>query len=360
MALPRVRAVDALADRAVRRHGQPRRLVKQRLVARRRLVIDAGNRRARQDVVELVEQQLLPDLLQFAVRVARAGDDRGQRGRQFQLAQRDLDFAVIPLDLALRGIGALVALQVELARPGRIARGVLGDVREKRGRRLLHDRAQPGQVGFARQPFEVLLARPAAAVADAEQHQRLVGDPLFQEVLLDRQHRAGGGGAVVGRLRRQMCQHLRAVDPLPPEGVVGVPGDPAPRQFLGHKIGHAGLRQELRQRPRIAEHIRHPQAVGIPPELLAEEPLAVKDLADQRFAGRQVGVGLDPHRALDFPPSLGDAPLDCGIKLRVVPLYPLVLLRLTGAEDVVRVALHHAQHGGEGAAAFADRLADRP
>ena len=125
-------------------------------------------------------------------------------------------------------------------------------------------------------------------------------------------------------------------------------------------MAHTRFHEQLRQGSAVAEHIRLPQRHRLLAELLAEEALAVEDLPDQRLAAGDVDVGFDPHRPLHLPAPFGDTVLDPFVERGVVLLDPCILLRLAGAENVVGIALQHRQRGREGAAAFADRLADRP
>ena len=101
-----------------------------------------------------------------------------------------------------------------------------------------------------------------------------------------------------------------------------------PRELLRQEIVAAGLGDELRKGRGIAEDIGQPDILGLVSKLLHEEALAMQQLADQRFARRQVAVWLDPHRADRFPLPDGDLlahpPVDVGIGL----FHPRVLGRL--------------------------------
>jgi len=59
---------------------------------------------------------------------------------------------------------------------------------------------------------------------------------------------------------------------------------------------------------------------AVDPELVAEEPLAVDELADQRLAGRHVGVGLDPHAPLGNDRPVGRRLPDTLVQGRVTLL----------------------------------------
>ena len=136
------------------------------------LAVHPRDRRAGQDVVELVQQHDPPESSSFFGRVVQQPADSRRRRPQLRLAQQVLRAAVALLHRGLRGVGAAVDLQVELARPHRRV-GVLrlGSLEERR-RRLDRDdrRAREGR-GPSR-AGEHLPSRPAAAVAVPERHQR--------------------------------------------------------------------------------------------------------------------------------------------------------------------------------------------
>jgi len=119
---------------------------------------------------KLIKQHLLPDALQLCVRVRRAGelccDGRGE----FQLAQRQFQFAGIALRPALRRNRCLGAVRgVELAGPNRVGVATFLDMPEEF---LRPGAARTGgktvEVFFARQASRCSSPGAAAAVADAE------------------------------------------------------------------------------------------------------------------------------------------------------------------------------------------------
>ena len=153
-------------------------LAEQRRVARQALVVYPLDRRAGQDVVELVEQHLLPDRLQPRRRVGGAGQRRGQHGGPLQLAQRQLHPAVVPLVARLGGERALVPLQVELARPRwRSARRPRASARRK-------PPPTPASPGSARPGSSAAPAAPGAPRPGRRRRRRcrrpsgVVGDAL--------------------------------------------------------------------------------------------------------------------------------------------------------------------------------------
>src|SRR5581483_1413778 len=75
-----------------------------------RVLVDRTDGRAREDVVELLQQQELPEPLQLRARVLATRD-----GEELGIVETLLRQAVAALDEGLRGVGAAVVLEVELA-----------------------------------------------------------------------------------------------------------------------------------------------------------------------------------------------------------------------------------------------------
>ena len=165
---------------------------------------------------------------------------------------------------------------------------------------------------------------------------------------------------VVGLDRREVGEDGRAVDPFPPERVVGEPVGAVPRQLLGEEPVDPAGRHDPGEAGRVAEHVGDPDLGALHAEVLLEEPLAVGDLADQRLAARQVGVGLDPHAADRDPLASGDLVLDALEDGREALAHPVVLDGLAAPEHELGVLVHERQHVGERPAALAAGLSQRP
>ena len=86
----------------------------------------------------------------------------------------------------------------------------------------------------------------------------------------------------------------------------------------------------------------------------------MQDLANERFAGGQIAIGLHPHRADRLPLPAADALFYALPDLGIVGLHPRIVLRLRADEHIARILLHVVEGGGEGARAFSNRLAERP
>jgi len=92
------------------------------------------------------------------------------------------------------------------------------------------------------------------------------------------------GGGVVGVGRREVGEHLRAVDPLPRERVVLGRIEPVPRQLLCEEAGDAGAAHDLRELAVVAEDVGIPELAAAAAELALEEALPVQELAHERLS----------------------------------------------------------------------------
>ena len=112
--------------------------------------------------------------------------------------------------------------------------------------------------------------------------------------------------------RNAVGEHSRAIGAFPPEKVGG--------EFFLVGLGahedigvHPLELENLRQRAGMAERVRVVTDLRGAAEQLLEQSLAVKPLADQRFAARDVHIRLDPppaHHApiVPLPPVCGSLP----------------------------------------------------
>ena len=175
--------------------------------------VDPGDRRAGQDVVELLGEHLAPEV----VDVGRAAE---RRRPQLGLDQQSLAAAVAELRAQLARERAPVRLEVQLAAPDR-NRGTRIDLgfdplEELIGcadfqRQVRIDRGEPAG------PLEHLAGRAAAAVAVTERHQRLCAPAVVAEVAHGVGHLDRGDLGVVRVDRREVGQHP-ACRRAPPTG----------------------------------------------------------------------------------------------------------------------------------------------
>ena len=335
------------------------RLVSHHRIARRAFVVDALDRAARQHVVELIEQHFLPDPFgEFAVVMPAV--QLADRAQPLQFVQLALHHAVVLLCLCLRGVGALMALVIQLALVVRHDVAVRFEVAEEVDRLLHHARRKSVHVAVALDILDVPFARTSASVAVAVDEQRFGDESLFGVARLrleDRERRRPG---VVIAQRLHMRKHRRAVKPLPNERLVGELVDRVADDLDRHEILHPAAAQHLRHRRGEAEHVGQPAKVGVRTELLHPISLAVQRLADPALAGSEVAIALDPHRALSLDAPRLDRLAYALVQFGMVLFepYPHLRLRLRKEESVIFFDV--AQLVGERARDLAARLAPRP
>src|SRR5581483_9616193 len=143
-----------------------------------RVLVDEPDRRAGENVVELLEEEQLPEPIELGARVRAAARDREELG----VVQPELRAAVALLHERLRRVGPAVVLEVQLADDDRALDVLrLERVEELVGARRAHAR-QALQVARATDALEHVARRSAAAVAvteDEEADIRLLGVPVL-------------------------------------------------------------------------------------------------------------------------------------------------------------------------------------
>ena len=249
------RGVEAAGDFLQRTLDDGFTGVGNRLVVRVTVLVDLADGGARNDVVELVQKDKLPGSLQFRCRVLRriAG---GKAGKQFGITQEKFADAVALFVRGLRGVGAAVQFEVELADPGcEVVRMGFGLPEEIDRALVLSQRGVVGSQLAATQKFKVPFGRATTAISVTEQVERLVGAGVVT-VIFDRvDDFLGFGRPVVGVCRREVCPHARTVVSLPPERVVGELVGLVPADLLGQEVRDVELREDLGECCGIAEHV---------------------------------------------------------------------------------------------------------
>ena len=168
------------------------------------------------------------------------------------------------------------------------------------------------------------------------------------------------GHGIIGIDRGEMGEDLAAIQSFPQEGVAGKFIELVPGHFLGEEVTDAGLLHDLGQGGRIAKNIRHPEFLAGDPKLGLEEALSEQELADQRFAGRKVGIRLNPRAAGGHETPFARPGFDLLVQVRVLVFHPFILLGLGTGEYIIGVIFHIAHGGGEGAHAFAHGFGQGP
>ena len=325
------------------------------------VVVHPGDGRARQDVVELLDQHLLPQVVECIGHRSRHRSASGPP--QLGFAQQPFAPAVAQLGVDLTGERAAVHLEVQLATPLRhrcpggglglnSSEEVVGGANGQGGHTV--------EVGHATGPLQHLAGGAAATVAVAKRHEGVTAPVVVREVAFAEHHLGAGHLGVVGVHRGEVREHARAVEAFPPKRAVGETVLLVPAQLLGHEPVTATGGKDLRQRGGIAKHVGDPHLGASHAEPALEVPLAVHHLAHQALATGQVHVGFNPHAAhrheLPRRHPFGDACKQC----RVVAFHPVVLHGLRTGEVVLGVVVHQPGGRGKRAGALALRFAQRP
>ncbi len=356
----RRRVGAGLAERSDGGVAQARRARGHRGVVALGVFVDRVDRAARQDVVELVEQQRPPQRAQLVRRVRRSPQPKRQRGRRLGLVQQPLARAVAALGARLARVRPAVELEVQLADQRRRVRQLLREPGEERVARADLDLRHALQVARSAGQLEHLRHGPSPAVAVSE-HQQARRRAVVVAVARRRGPQLGDRDLrVVGVGGREVREHRRAVDALPAERVVRRARELVPRELLGQEAVDPGAPEDLRHLPVVAERVRAPVLAAAPPEPRLERTLAVEQLPHERLARRQVAVRLHPRAADDLPPSFTHALAHAREQIRRVLLEPRVVLRGGRREPVLRVALHEHELVRERADDLAARLGERP
>ena len=194
----------------------------------------------------------------------------------------------------------------------------------------------------------------------AERHERPVAPAVLLEVAFGVSHLPWRDLGVVGVDRWEMGQHTCAIDTLPPERRMWEEVLLVPTQLLSDEPRTPALFEDLRQRRRVAEHVRDPNDRTAHPEPRLEVALPEHQLAHDALATWKVHVGLDPHAADGMPLAAGNLVADVFEDGRVAAFDPVVLGSLRAGEVIVGVVVHQPDGRGERARTFALRLANRP
>ena len=208
--------------------------------------------------------------------------------------------------------------------------------------------------------FDEFRIRSAATVADAEEGEKVEDAVAFAAVVLRADHSLGLKHGAVGVFGREMGEHGGAVDSMPEEALVRETVELVPCDFCGEEAVASGFPENLRERGGVAEGVGQPEIADVDAEFIAEEILAVEELAHDGFSAGEHAVRFDPHSALDFPASGGDGLADFFVETGVVFLDERIVLSRGGSENVFRIFVDQHELRTEGACAFADGFAYGP
>ncbi len=310
--------------------------------------------------MELVAAEQLPEARDLVVRVRPGSTPVRERREQLDVVQQDLARPVGALDRGLRGVRPAVILEVQLADEDRPVGGLTFERREELLAGTLGRARHPLEIADASEHLQHLPDGASATIAVAVQQEARVRAVVLLVVACRSADLLHGGDPVVGVGRREMGQDAAPVDALPEERVVRRPVEAVPGELLGEEPLDARSAHDLRQLAVVAEHVRVPELAAAPAELALEERLPEQELPDERLAGGDVAVRLDPGTSHGNELPARDALPDPLVQVGVALLDPGVLLRLGAGEPVLGIRVHVRGLRAERPDALPVRLRDRP
>ena len=223
----------------------------------------------------------------------------------FHITQRKLQLTVETLIARHGGVGSTMILQIKLAAPlweiRLISNPFFQFLKECIGHTLPHHRRTGKRHRHPSRMLDHPVRRPAASITIAIGNKKMIIERLLLKALPPasdlgrRQHCVIGckpgkvkmgfviGGGIPGW--REMCEHLRPVDPFPQKCIIGREVELAPAQLGCHEIIDPCFLHDLRKRCRVAEYIRQPQNACAHAELFLKELLSMQKLPHKRFPG---------------------------------------------------------------------------
>ena len=313
-----------------------------------RLRIDPRNRRAGQNIMELMQEQLLPEPLGFLLRIG-SPLQRRQRTPKLHIMQSKFTAAVVVFDFRLRGIRSAVGVEIQLAVPCMRGRAFFLQIRKEIQRRHHLYPRHALQIALTNRILDKIAARSAAAVAVPERHHEFIqmtllrtGSPCAAKLLRIRSICITG---------RQEGRDRRTVHAFPCKVMIRewVAFVVAPEYLLRHQILYAAVAQQLRQNRRIAKRIRQPEHAALHAELLPVKSLAVDQLTHQCLAGGHIGIRLNIHRAFRNPASVLCRHADALVQLRIMLPAHFIGGRLALNKAVLRITFQQSELRGKGA-----------
>ena len=232
------------------------------LVFRPRLTVHPCDGGTGQNVVELVEQQGLPDTVQFLTRIDVTWVlDTGHGAQVFGDTQHRLLLAAAALHVLLGGEGGTVQFKVQFALEHRgLSSRIVDDILTHAVEQLVgsteFDLRRAGEIMVAADARGHLTGGAATAIAEAVQQNRVTGEVLVQEVALRIHQLMHAHPRAVGIRRREVRENTRAIDAFPHERVVWELGGVVPRDLLREEPVESCTAGDLRPGAGVAETVR--------------------------------------------------------------------------------------------------------
>ena len=169
-----------------------------------------------------------------------------------------------------------------------------------------------------------------------------------------------GHHCIVAVGRREMGEHLAAINPLPDE--CSVPGfvETIPRKLLRQEAFDSRQSHNLRKLPVVAKNVGIPELFATNSKFAIEIPLPDEELPAQRFARRDIAVRLNPCAAHHDPLPGFYSLLDAAVQIGIAILYHRVLICLRACKAELGIITHIRGYSAEGALALAVCLCQRP
>ena len=184
--------------------------------------------------------------------------------------------------------------------------------------------------------------------------QSIVGGTSVWHIL-----KAASGKIISGC--NQMGQNLASINPFPHKRIIRKDIILIPSQLGGHEIGKACFFHDLRHGRTVSKHIRQPEHFLLfRPQFFFKKTFSIENMADQRLAGCQIAVRLQPHSSFGLPAPLLYLFPDFPKQLRGLFPYKFIKLRLAGHKLILRILLHQVQNRLKAAHCLLPGLSQRP
>ena len=276
------------------------------------------NRRTRNNIMELICQNVFPAFCQFFLSgICKPSHFQSIHNRQpFCIAVQKLHFSIHTLIICLTCIGSSMILQIQFSIP---CMHILVCI--------FHSFLQISEIFCCRGSFQVRKSRylinttsvfqhipvdPAAAITKSISNQQLLVHLLFTVCIPGSFDSFWNQLSIVGIkpgsrfipwfwCSNKMCQNLAAINSFPFESIMRHTVILIPTDLCCHKSINPGFFQNLWKCPGISEHIRKPQVLYIFTEFILDKFASKKNLPCKRFSAGKITVRFHPHSTVCFP-----------------------------------------------------------
>ena len=188
----------------------------------------------------------------------------------------------------------------------------------------------------------MIARRPAAAIAIPKRQQEFRDIAFLHTILPSFNHRCRvcSGGII----HMKKGDNFASIHPLPGKVMIWerLRTIVCPEYLLRSQVFHAASLENLRQNRAVSEGIRQPKELTVNVKLFLIEPLAMHNLANQRFAGSHIGIRFHPHTAICNPLTSLHFLFNLGVELRIKLFANQIALRLTLNKLIFGVQVHQS------------------